>query len=34
MLRSLTRITSFFYKWFAEVVREPTLMLSLVLGPS
>jgi ABC-2 type transport system permease protein len=33
MLRSLTRITSFFYKWFAEVVREPTLMLSLVLGP-
>jgi ABC-2 type transport system permease protein len=33
MLSSLIRTLSFFSKWFAELVREPTLMLSLVLGP-
>lgn len=33
MRRSITRTLSFFSKWLAEVLREPTLMLSLVLGP-
>lgn len=33
MLRSLTRILSFFSQWMAEVIRQPGLMISLVIGP-
>ncbi|HEY8745126.1 MAG TPA: hypothetical protein VIU62_18710, partial [Chloroflexota bacterium] len=33
MLRSFIRITSFFSQWLAEVVRQPWLMVSLVVGP-
>jgi ABC-2 type transport system permease protein len=33
MLRSLNRTLSFFVKWLAEVVRQPGLMLSLIVGP-
>jgi ABC-2 type transport system permease protein len=31
--KSLIRTSSFYSKWLAEVLREPSLMLSLVLGP-
>ena len=31
--RSVVRTLSFFSKWLAEVVRQPALMLSLVVGP-
>lgn len=30
---AITRITSFFNKWFAEVIRQPALMVALVVGP-
>lgn len=33
MIRSITRTLSFFSSWLAEVVRQPTLMLTLVVGP-
>lgn len=33
MLRSVTRTLAFYVKWLAEVVRQPALMLSLVVGP-
>jgi ABC-2 type transport system permease protein len=33
VLRSFIRITSFFSQWLAEVVRQPWLMVSLVVGP-
>lgn len=33
MRSSLVRTLSFFSKWLAEVVRQPSLMLSLVVGP-
>lgn len=33
MLRSAARTLSFFSKWLAEVVRQPALMASLILGP-
>jgi ABC-2 type transport system permease protein len=33
MLRPITRILAFFSKWMAEVIRQPALMLSLVVGP-
>lgn len=33
MARSITRTLSFFSTWLAEVVRQPALMLSLVIGP-
>lgn len=33
MFNTITRTLSFFSKWLAEVLREPALMLSLVLGP-
>lgn len=33
VLRSITRILSFFSQWLAEVVRQPWLMVSLVAGP-
>jgi ABC-2 type transport system permease protein len=33
MLGSLTRISSFFSKWMAEIVHQPALMVSLVVGP-
>ncbi|MGE0540632.1 MAG: ABC transporter permease [Dehalococcoidia bacterium] len=32
-MRALTRTLSFFGTWMAEVVRQPALMLSLVVGP-
>ena len=32
-MRSATRSLSFFSKWSAEIIRQPALMLSLVLGP-
>src|SRR5215217_7988984 len=31
--RSVVRTLSFFSKWLAEVMRQPALMLSLVVGP-
>jgi ABC-2 type transport system permease protein len=31
--RSLARTLAFFSKWFAEVYRQPALMVSLVIGP-
>ena len=33
MLRAFTRISSFFSQWLAEVLRQPWLMVSLVIGP-
>jgi ABC-2 type transport system permease protein len=33
LLRSVIRIFSFFSQWLAEVVRQPWLMVSLVVGP-
>lgn len=33
MIRSITRTLSFFSIWLAEVIRQPSLMLSLVVGP-
>lgn len=33
MRKSLTRIFSFFNQWMAEVLRQPWLMVSLVIGP-
>lgn len=33
MLRSVTRTLAFYVKWLAEVLRQPALMLSLVVGP-
>ncbi|MBI2762084.1 MAG: ABC transporter permease, partial [Chloroflexi bacterium] len=33
MIRSINRTLSFFSTWLAEVVRQPWLMLSLVVGP-
>ena len=33
MMRAITRTLSFFSTWMAEVVRQPALMLSLVVGP-
>lgn len=33
MLRSITRVFSFFSQWLAEVVRQPWLMVSLIVGP-
>jgi ABC-2 type transport system permease protein len=33
MLRSIARTLSFFSKWLAEVLRQPSLMLSLIIGP-
>lgn len=33
MLRTFARTTAFFSKWMAEVVRQPALMVSLVVGP-
>ena len=33
MLSSLIRTLTFFNKWLADVVREPALLASLVLGP-
>lgn len=33
MFRSITRVLSFFSQWLAEVVRQPWLMVSLVVGP-
>jgi len=30
---SITRTLSFFSKWLAEVVRQPSLMLTLIVGP-
>jgi hypothetical protein len=33
MLRSVVRTLSFFSQWMAEVVRQPMLMATLVLGP-
>jgi ABC-2 type transport system permease protein len=33
VLSSLTRIAAFFSKWMAEIIRQPALMLSLVVGP-
>ena len=32
-MRAITRTLSFFSTWMAEVVRQPALMLSLVVGP-
>jgi ABC-2 type transport system permease protein len=33
MIRSANRTLSFFSKWLAEVLRQPWLMVSLILGP-
>lgn len=33
MLGSINRTLAFFVKWLAEVIRQPALMLSLVVGP-
>ena len=33
MLKTVTRTSSFFSKWLAEVVRQPSLMVTLVVGP-
>ena len=33
MLKSAARIGSFFSKWLAEIVRQPALMVTLVVGP-
>jgi ABC-2 type transport system permease protein len=33
VFRSITRVLSFFSQWMAEVVRQPWLMVSLVVGP-
>jgi ABC-2 type transport system permease protein len=33
MFRPMTRTMAFFSKWMAEVIRQPALMLSLVVGP-
>jgi ABC-2 type transport system permease protein len=33
MMRAISRTLSFFSTWMAEVVRQPALMLSLVVGP-
>jgi ABC-2 type transport system permease protein len=33
VFKSITRILSFFSQWLAEVVRQPWLMVSLVVGP-
>lgn len=32
-VKPFTRTLSFFSKWVAEIVRQPTLMITLVLGP-
>jgi len=32
-MRPITRTMSFFSKWLVEIVRQPALMLTLVLGP-
>lgn len=32
-MHSINRIFSFFSKWMAEILRQPALMISLVLGP-
>jgi ABC-2 type transport system permease protein len=33
MMGSLTRTLSFYAKWMAEVIRQPSLMVSLIVGP-
>src|SRR5215207_2505670 len=33
LMGSITRTLSFFSKWLAEVFRQPSLMLTLVVGP-
>lgn len=33
MIRSLNRTFSFFSKWTAEIVRQPALMFTLIVGP-
>lgn len=33
MIKTAIRTSSFFGRWFSEIVRQPTLILSLILGP-
>jgi len=33
LLRTLSRVSSFYVKWLAEIVRQPVLMLTLIVGP-
>ena len=33
MIGSLTRTMAFFSKWMAEIIRQPALMFTLIVGP-